>query len=615
MKSSIAPFVASIAALLAVAAAGPAPAASFRSADLGLAPAATSVPFIVKLPLRNRAELEALTALQATPDSPLYHHFLSVEQFRARYGPTPDSIRRAALALVAEGFRVTAVNSQSIEATGTAAAVRSAFNVRMHLMRTRLGGARPATTDTVQPPPALATLGVTVIGLNGAAMRRSHLGLAVRPDNRTSTVGSYWFDDLKQAYAYPSYSAANGSRVKIATVGISDFNQRDAQLYFQHERLGTGAGYLAPQPTLYHVMMTGSQQWNAQSADSIEANLDVQQAGGSAPAGASVIGIATDGYDSGFIAAYTAIADKKPGYGAQVVSTSYGVCELTYTAPYGYYSGPPSVITQGYHDVFLQGNAEGITFTTSSGDNAGLDCPQPGYFTNGAGGGRYLDVAGVDADADDPNVVAVGGTNLITTHSTTSLTSAYSSENAYDNVIGVDDPYQTGNEVTNELWGSGSGASQFFAKPSWQNDIPTGVTRRSVPDVSMQMGGCPVGAVCSALQQSQASSVSEYFGGTIYEVVGTSAASPEFAGLLAERIAATHALLGNVNVEIYAMAAANATTHDFHQGIPGTNGVVTVKAGTLGYSRILGVGTPYGANFAGLPTAPLAGIPQTATNP
>jgi subtilase family serine protease len=600
-----------LAAAIAAAMPGLASAMSFQGRDLGRAPATQSVSFRVKLPLRNRAELEQLTTLQATPGSPLFGHFLSVAQFRARYGPTPATIARAARELNAEGFRVSEIDSQSMMAGGTVAAAEAAFGVRMHALRDRRGRVRVATLDAVRPRPQLAALGATILGLRDMPRRRAHVRLA-SPFNRQSTLGNYWFTDLKEAYEYPEYQVGSGKGVTIATVGVSDFSSADANAYFQHERLGMGNAFLAPQPTYLHTLMTGYTPFDPTSGDSTEADLDVQQAGGSA-SGATIIGIATDGSDAGFVSAYTNIDEKKPGFAAQIVSTSYGECELIYTAAYNDGQDETSILTQDYHDAFVQGNAEGITFVTSSGDNAGLDCPQAGYFTNPEQNANYLDVPGVEADADDPSVVAVGGTNLVTSHVAGSAISTYVSENSYDDTIGTDDPYGQGNNVTNELWGSGGGASQIFNQPTYQQLVSTGISKRAVPDVSMHMGGCPSGAESCAPQDS---AVQMYLGGSIVAVIGTSAASPDFAGLLALRLARTGTGLGKANVFLYTVATTNNKPPAYYrQGIPGNDGVVTVKAGTLGWNQINGLGTPYGETMADEAEHPYAGIPQTATNP
>ncbi|MBD5603479.1 MAG: peptidase S53, partial [Candidatus Eremiobacteraeota bacterium] len=75
--------------------------------------------------------------------------------------------------------------------------------------------------------------------------------------------------------------------------------------------------------------------------------------------------------------------------------------------------------------------------------------------------------------------------------------------------------------------------------------------------------------------------------------------------------------LGNANTTLYELGTANDALpyHFYHQRIPGYNGVVTVKAGTKGYNQITGLGTPYAANFIGAPNLPLAGDPQTPSNP
>jgi subtilase family serine protease len=91
------------------------------------------------------------------------------------------------------------------------------------------------------------------------------------------------------------------------------------------------------------------------------------------------------------------------------------------------------------------------------------------------------------------------------------------------------------------------------------------------------------------------------------EIIGTSAAAPDIAGLLALRIQVQHKVLGDVHYWLY-----NETTHAtiMRRGIPGNNGYPT----TTGYwDPVLGLGTPYANTFAG--TTTVAGIPGSASNP
>lgn len=106
-------------------------------------------------------------------------------------------------------------------------------------------------------------------------------------------------------------------------------------------------------------------------------------------------------------------------------------------------------------------------------------------------------------------------------------------------------------------------------------------------------------------------------GGSLVGAVGTSLSAPEFAGLVALKIEAQHSRLGNINPLLYELSAANhAFPYSFfHSNIPGSNGIVRVGWEDRDYNPILGVGTPHAAAFLGYPSAPLAGDPQTTTNP
>jgi kumamolisin len=175
------------------------------------------------------------------------------------------------------------------------------------------------------------------------------------------------------------------------------------------------------------------------------------------------------------------------------------------------------------------------------------------------------------------------------------------------------DPYGTGNLISDGYWGSGGGASVLFAKPDYQKLVKTLVKMRAIPDVSLHMGGCPVGAVLPC--GDDRSSVVAAWNGAFYPVVGTSASAPEMAGLLALEEQNQGGRLGNINYLMYAQAAsrqAGGLTY-FRQGIPGFNGYYSTTAS--GYNLVLGNGTVYGRNFIFAPSTPPAGDPQTPSNP
>lgn len=590
---------------------------AFAAVDSAAVSAGAGVVFDVHLPLQRAADLDALIALQGDPTSPYFHHFLTPAQFRASFGPSSATVERASAILRGYGLSVVGAKTESLHVRGTAQSVERAFGTHLATTRDAQGHTSIATTTRVSVPTELASLGATVIGLSQRIkpqplVRRSALA---RPENRYSPLGSYWFDDLKQAYDYPSYGVANGKGVTIATVGLSDYSTDDALLYFQHEKLGPNL--LAPTPKLGRILLPGASPFDPNAGVSDEANLDVQQSAGSAP-GATVIGVDT-GYVGNGDAFYQAYAYLDDSNVADIVSTSYGQCELYYTAAYNGGTDYTGALL-AYHDLFRQGNAQGITFIFSSGDGSGLDCYPLAYFGPGTGK-TYGAIPGAGIWVDDPNATGVGGTNLVTTSTAGSLTSKYVSENEIGDRIDTPlDFYGTGNMISGALWGSGGGVSTIFKKPGFQRLVATGsATQRTVPDVSMHMGGCPFygPGVVVACSPGRDSSDIAAVGGNFYGFIGTSASAPEFAGLLAVKESVTHTRYGNANNDIYTLAARQARTGQafFHQGQNAYNGVVRISKGQLGYNTIVGVGTPIAQNYLYLPLAIPAGDPQTATNP
>jgi subtilase family serine protease len=180
------------------------------------------------------------------------------------------------------------------------------------------------------------------------------------------------------------------------------------------------------------------------------------------------------------------------------------------------------------------------------------------------------------------------------------------------------DPFGLGNLVAGGVWGSGGGKSVIFSKPFYQELVQTGSNMRTVPDVSLQMGGCPTGLAKMPCHATDSFTV-EVFDGQLVGVIGTSVSAPDFAGILAlKEQFLGGSRLGNVNYDIYAIAAAQPAVAksplDFlHQGQPGSNGAFsTTKSG---YNLVLGVGTPLVRNFIFAPELPPAGNPQTKSNP
>ena len=557
------------------------------------ATAPAGVRIYVHLPLRNSAQLDQLISEQSSKDSPEYHQWLTPAQFRASYGPTASALAGVAQALKTQGF-TTAITSQGVVADASQATVERVFKVRLTKRTAALTRGTPVTLMQADRAPtvpaALASAGAQVAAFAPLpAMRPDFMkvGTAAFADNRYSNAGPYWFDDLKQAYQYPSYTSANGSGRTIGIVAACDYLDSDVSLYFGHE--GLAAPHVVRRP-----VDGGGPAFDINNGDCDEVSLDVQQAGGSAPGATIMVYEAPDAsIVPSFLDMYTAIVEDNK---ADVVSTSFGLCELYFAAAYN--DGEDfTYLLNTFHDLYRQGNAQGITFVQASGDNGALGC------TDVTGEVATL---GVNWAADDTDVTGVGGTNLVTSYNDGSLRSAYVSENAYDDVFAAGS-----GEPAGAVWGSGGGKSVYFQKPLYQYLVNNGASMRTVPDVAMHMGGCPLGAVtpCGPDRSSDVTAL----GGNFYLLIGTSASSPEFAGLQAIQDQLLGGRTGNVNYLLYALATLGTVGKGpvFHDDIPGNNGYRS----TRGYNYVVGNGTPYGAQYDFDPFGPEAGNPQTRSNP
>ncbi|WP_419730806.1 S53 family peptidase [Lichenicola sp.] len=613
----------------------------------GVAPS-SAVGFDVVLPLRDKAGLEALVAAQHDPSSASFHHWLTPAEVNARFGADAAAIEAASAQLRASGLSVTA-EGRVLHASGPASAVTGALGTPLALGRTATGHTRPFATGVIRFGGAIGAAGGTVLGLDRNVREHRIYSQRVplpasaigQPGNRQSAVGVYWYDDLRQAYQYPSYQTmitVNGKKQRLdgtgATIGIvmsSDVLDSDIKMMFNHENFTKNSGQPAD-PRLYErVPVNGGAA--AGGGAFVEASLDVQQSLGGAPGAHVILYSIPDLTDASIIDAYVKVVAQDV---TDVVSSSFGACELFYTAAYNNGVDETGQL-QLEHEIFLQGNAEGITFLVSSGDDAGRECPTANYVLQGTNGTA---IPSVSTPASDPNVTAVGGTNLITASTAGSLDSSYVGENAYGDPEVPADTYGVGATISDLWWGAGGGISTIYAKPAFQNQtgLQTGSTSfRALPDVGMQVGGCPGSEAVQPCNggnsplngngNTQRSAVVVTEAGQYVGVIGTSVSSPEFSSVVA-LLVEQYGRMGNLNSYLYSaghaqtVSGSNSATRSttvFHRSIPGYNGVVTnnqpVNTGGAYYNYTVGNGTPIVYHLVGAATATPAGAPQTSSNP
>jgi subtilase family serine protease len=626
-----------------------------RPQAMGAADPSATTHFSVYFPLRNTAALEQLVSDQTRSSSPSYHQWLTPAEFKSRFGPDPSSVANAIARLEAAGFTITAQHTQSIEVTGPVATVETLFSTRLnqvkvHGGKTRLSAAiRPLTlpkeltaAGAVIPafyPELSAHVHSAKLNTSSAAVQLTQTHNA-SPSQRLSTSYLYYYaDDLNEAYSFPSFLTEAGPlfgpKKQIAGVGShigividSVIDPADLAGSFNSEvYIGSyisiqdySAVSNLPLPSVTIRSVDGGSGPFAPTDDALEASLDTQMSLGTAPGAKETLYDMPDLSWGSIADAYAAVDDDNV---VDVVSSSFGECELDFTAAANGGVDMTS-IPKTTHQLVLQGNAEGITYLASSGDNGAVPCTSIAFDNNPTNGTSF--VKGVETPASDPNVTGVGGTNLVTVAKPTPNDSTYYQENAqYDPLYPAEFEITPTDIVTvsNYTWGSGGGYSILFPKPLYQLLSTTTQPGRAVPDVSLMMGGCPLASDEAAGACSEPhSAVILWFDGGVTLVIGTSSSSPEMAGVLALDVE-LNGRMGNANPRIYDLSFiqtaaggvfAPPSLQYFHRDITGNNNGYTVKPGQP-YSTVLGNGTLDVKNFLQLQGAAPAGTPGTPSNP
>jgi subtilase family serine protease len=639
----------------------PGTAAETRLVPLGAADQSATTHFNVYLPLTHTESLEQLLRDQTDSKSASYHQWLTPREFKEKFGPNPADVARLKGMLVASGFRVVGERTQSLQVEGTVAAVERLFSTHLERVQTKQGLVKLAAANHghLNLPAALAEMGAVIpefaphltahVHSQHVAASARHLTAGGSPggspaDRLANDFSFFYANDLKEAYQAPSFRA----RVKPpfehrpvqmagvgATIGIvissvidpvdlaASFDSivgvgtiLDVQDYTANSNLPVPGVTIRP-------VDGGSGPFNPNTVDAFEASLDTQMSLGTAPGAKELVYNMPDLSNASIIDAYAAVDEDNA---VDVVSSSFGECELDFTAPANGGQDFTSILKQE-HALFQQGNAQGITFLASSGDEGAPECTTFAFDNNPTNGTSF--VLGVSTPANDPNVTGVGGTNLQTVATPTANDVTRQSENAdFDPRVPAQFQLPDGSIVTvdNNTWGSGGGFSLIFGKPWYQFLVNTGsFVHRSVPDVSLMMGGCPGDADLSVQDCTQLprSAVIVWVGEAPFLLIGTSSSSPEMAAVIALAVARSGTRLGNVNPLIYGLSALQTLTGGekappafqyFHRDISGNNNGYKVRPGQA-YSEVLGNSTLDIKNFLQLQFVAPAGAPGTPSNP
>jgi len=427
------------------------------------------VPVVVSLKLRNKPELDALTARLMAGDPGA--RALTSEQFLARHAPTPEQAARVADYLRQQGFAnvQVAANRLLVSATGSAGAVKQAFRAELHRYRVDGRDAYANVTDALVP----SALGDTVLGIVGLqTVHLAHVHARRAQASSVQTVAGVNIPNFPVIYGASKLPSATNATIGIITSG--SLTQTIADL----KSFAASAGYPVPPVTTTVVGSassgtSGTDEWNMDSQASLAA------AGGSIK---SMVLYNVDSLsDSSLTQGYNrAVSD----HAARAINVSLGACETDEAG-----------VEPTQDQIFQAAVAQGQMFSVSSGDSGAYEC--------GAAAGRAQSYPAVS-----PYVMAVGGTTLSTSGGAWAGETAWSCSSAADC-------------QASSTGGAGGGSSLTEKAPSWQ--LASGVlgssTMRGVPDISFDA--------------APASGALVLVGGSQVQIGGTSLAAPLWAGFWA----------------------------------------------------------------------------------
>lgn len=597
-----------------------------------------SVTLTLALPALNEAE--NLQQRIYTPGDPLYHHFLTPQEFAARFGPSDSEVARISASLARFGLTAERTTAMTLRVTGMPVDMERAFSVSLH--RYEVGPEGNTAGYTFRAPASAAVIPGDiassvrgVLGLNNRPAFRSHVkkaaaGLHAGPGASTSVktgdpFGSLTVTDFAANYDVdPLYSAGvTGSGKTIGILTLAAFTPSDAYTYWAAVGLNVAPNRISV------VNIDGGPGAPSDASGSDETTLDVEQSGGIAPQ-ANIIVYQAPNTNQGFVDLFAQAVEDNT---ADSFSTSWGNWEWfenldnsPATDPYN--SSETVASTQAIHEVLLRASMQGQTAFAAAGDGGAYDvvndlgCPVPYSATVANSCSATLSV---DYPASDTLMTAAGGTTLAG-HQSYCLNGActapyYQVQIPKESVWGWD--YLNGlcaalgvNPVGCGTFGvgGGGGVSVAFAEPSYQVGLagmqtsqpgqafylqpygllyspPANFAGRNVPDVSFNADP-QTGYVIVYTSDVNGFGAETFIGGTSF-------VAPQLNGVTALLNQYVGKRVGFLNPTLYGLAASGraygGSNAPVNQVTAGDN---WFYSGAKGYNLGSGLGTLDVSNFA-----------------
>jgi len=386
---------------------------------LSAQPGAAPMSVTIALSLRNHDEAESMVQAVSTPGNPQYHHFLTSDEFVARFGPTNAEVTKVMTALAKYGLTAQRTTATTLKVTGMPANMERAFGVSLHSYEVAAHDNAPGYTyhaPLSRPtiPTEIAGSVSAVVGLDSRPsfhpLTRSVLSSPRLAKTGATPAGTgnppqyFTVTDFANQYdVNPLYARGiTGKGRTLAIVTLAAFTPSDAFTYW------AALGLTVDPNRLTIVNVDGGPGAPSDDSGSLETTLDVEQSGGIAP-GADIIVYQAPNTNQAFIDAFAAAIDSNA---PQSVSTSWGTWEWFDNLENAPVTDPITGKTvsslQALHELLLRAAIQGQSFFAASGDGGAFD------ITNDLGCLPPVCsiTLSVDNPASDTAITAAGGTTL-----------------------------------------------------------------------------------------------------------------------------------------------------------------------------------------------------------
>jgi subtilase family serine protease len=484
---------------------------------VGRLPGNTVMQLNVVLQLRDRAGLQNLLAQQYDRQSPLFHQWITPQEFTERFGPTQQDYDAVVAFAKEHGLAVVGGTrgSFAVQMRGTSAQVERAFHVSMQSYRDPADGKSYFAPDR-EPSADLPFQLWHVSGIDNFAKphplyvkksdyAKAH-GIAIDEVVSHATTGSgpsasFLGSDMRAAYY--GTGSLTGSGLALGLFEYEGTDLADLTTYYKN------VSQTEPvTPVLVSTDGT-STACKESSCDDTEQTLDMTQIMGMAP-GLASLHMFIGSVDTAIIGDMT----------------TYSPLPLTIGCSWGWTPADPSTLDPYFEKMATQGQ----TFFAASGDSSTWSKSNEAW------------------PADDANIISVGGTDL----TTASAGGAWKSETAWTD--------------------SGGGISpDSIAIPSWQKPVINSsnkgsTTLRNGPDVSANANFTFY--VCA----DQTTCTANSYGGTSF-------AAPMWAGYIALADQQEGKGLGFIDPAMYTIDQGSSYGTDFHDITSGTSGSYSAVVG------------------------------------